>query len=75
MAIVRAEIATRTQEVRDAIIAGITDVMVANGARRENTQVILIEIPHEVWGHGGVTYDKRIAAEKAAEKAALEESS
>lgn len=61
MAIVRVEIFKRDQETRDAIIQGITDVLVANGAKSEGTQVILYEIEPECWGKGGETFAKRMA--------------
>jgi 4-oxalocrotonate tautomerase len=60
MAIVRVEIFKRSQEVRDAIIKGITEVLVANGAKSEGTQVILYEIEPTVWGKGGETFAKRM---------------
>ncbi len=59
MAIVRVELGRRSQEQRDAIIKGITEVMVANGAQSEGTQVILYELPMDVWGKGGKTFAKR----------------
>lgn len=68
MAIVRVEIFKRSQEVRDAIIKGITEVMVANGAKVEGTQVIIYEIEPNVWGQGGETYEVRMAR-RAAEAA------
>jgi phenylpyruvate tautomerase PptA (4-oxalocrotonate tautomerase family) len=58
MAIVRVEIAKRPQEQRDAIIAGITEVLVQNGAKREGVQVLLYELEMTCWGRGGVTFDK-----------------
>jgi 4-oxalocrotonate tautomerase len=58
MAIVRVEIAKRPQEQRDAIIAGITEVLVQNGARREGVQVLLYELEMTCWGQGGITFDK-----------------
>ncbi len=60
MAIVRVEIFKRSQEVRDRIIAGITEVLVANGAKSEGTQVILYEIDPECWGKGGETFATRM---------------
>jgi 4-oxalocrotonate tautomerase len=60
MAIVRVEIFKRSQEVRERIIQGITDVLVANGAKSEGTQVILYEIEPEVWGKGGEPFSKRM---------------
>jgi phenylpyruvate tautomerase PptA (4-oxalocrotonate tautomerase family) len=60
MAIVRVEIFKRSQEVRDAIIKGITEVLVANGAQSEGTQVILYEVEPDVWGQGGKSYAQRI---------------
>lgn len=59
MAIVRVELGRRSQEQRDAIIEGITDVLVANGAQAEGTQVILIEVGMDVWGKGGKTFARR----------------
>ena len=67
MAIVRVEIFKRDQATRDRIIQGITDVLVANGAKSEGTQVILYELEPEVWGKGGETFAKRIADRKAQE--------
>lgn len=61
MAIVRVELGRRSQEQRDAIIKGITEVMVANGALSEGTQVILYELPMDVWGKGGKTFTQRAA--------------
>lgn len=58
MAIVRVEIAKRPQEQRDAIIAGITEVLVQNGAKREGVQVLLYELEMTCWGRGGVTFDQ-----------------
>lgn len=63
MAIVRVEIFKRSQEVRERIIQGITDVLVANGAKSEGTQVILYEIEPEVWGKGGEPFSKRMKRE------------
>ena len=59
MAIVTVEIFHRSQEVRDRIIQGITDVLVANGATVEGTQVLIYEIDPACWGQGGVTYAER----------------
>lgn len=64
MAIVRVEIAPRPQEVRDAIIADITEVMIRHGAHREGTQVLLYELDMACWGQGGETFAKRIEAAK-----------
>jgi phenylpyruvate tautomerase PptA (4-oxalocrotonate tautomerase family) len=61
MAIVRVELGKRSQEQRDAIIKGITEVMVANGAQSEGTQVILYELDMNVWGKGGKTFAQRAA--------------
>ncbi len=61
MAIVRVELGRRSQEQRDAIIQGITDVLVANGAKSEGTQVILYELDMNVWGKGGETFVRRAA--------------
>ncbi|MCX7782031.1 MAG: tautomerase family protein [Meiothermus sp.] len=69
MAIVRVEIAKRPQEQRDAIIAGITEVLVQNGAKREGVQVLLYELEMTCWGRGGVTFDK-IKKQQEAEVAA-----
>lgn len=60
MAIVRVELFPRPQEQRDAIIKGITDVLVANGAIAEGVQVILYEIEPDVWGKGGKTFARRM---------------
>lgn len=65
MAIVRVEIFERSQEVREAIIRGITEVMVANGAKAEGTEVILYELGPDVWGKGGKTFSRRIAEREA----------
>ena len=62
MAIVTVEIFKRSQEVRDAIIKGITEVMIANGAKSEGTEVIIYEIEPTHWGKGGETFARRIAA-------------
>ncbi|WP_299521055.1 tautomerase family protein [uncultured Serinicoccus sp.] len=59
MAIVRVEMSKRSQEDRESIIAGITDVLVAHGSPRENTHVILYEIGYDVWAKGGVPYSVR----------------
>lgn len=72
MAIVRVELAKRPQQQRDAIIEGITRVLVENGAHTEGVQVILYELEMDVWGQGGVTYTERLRrreADQAAEKA------
>ena len=60
MAIVTVEIFKRPQAVREAIIKGITEVMVENGAKREGTQVILYEIEPTCWGKGGESFAKRL---------------
>jgi phenylpyruvate tautomerase PptA (4-oxalocrotonate tautomerase family) len=65
MAIIRVEIAKRSQEVREAIIKGITDVMVANGAHSEGTQVIIQEVEMTTWGKGGRTFDARMKEQAA----------
>lgn len=67
MAIVRVEIAERSQEVREAIIKGITEVMVANGAKSEGTQVIIHEVEMSAWGKGGSTFEKRMKEQAAHE--------
>lgn len=64
MAIVRVEIFKRSQEVREAIIRGITEVLVANGAKAEGTQVILYEIEPTCWGKGGESFAKRLGLEE-----------
>ena len=61
MAIVRVEIFKRSQETRERIIKGITDVLVANGAKAEGTQVIIYEIEPEVWGKAGASFATRMA--------------
>lgn len=66
MAIVTVEIFERDQATRDRIIQGITDVLVANGAKAEGTQVILYEIDPECWGQGGLTYAERRRRREAA---------
>ncbi|MFV0462085.1 MAG: tautomerase family protein [Nostocoides sp.] len=58
MAFVRVDIAARTQDQKEAIISGITDVMVANGARLENVQVLLVEHSPKSWGTHGTTFHK-----------------
>lgn len=73
MAIVTVEIFERSQEVRDRIIAGITEVMVANGARAEGTQVVIYEIEPTHWGKGGETFRKRMDRAEAAAAASTEE--
>ncbi len=70
MAIVRVEIAKRPQEQRDAIIAGITEVLVQNGAKRDGVQVLLYELEMTCWGRGGVTFDE-IRKQQDAAAAAL----
>jgi len=60
MAIVRVEIFKRSQETREAIIKGITDVLVANGAKAEGTQVIIYELEPDVWGKGGESFAVRM---------------
>ncbi len=78
MAIVRVEIAKRPQEQRDAIIAGITEVLVQNGAKREGIQVLLYELEMTCWGRGGVTFDqikKQQEAEIATQTKAKKKSS
>lgn len=60
MAFVRVDIAKRTQEQKEAIIAGITDVMVNNGARLENVQVLLTEHSPKSWGTHGTTFHKHL---------------
>lgn len=61
MAIVRVEIFKRNQETRERIIKGITDVLVANGAKAEGTQVLIYELEPEVWGKGGESFATRLA--------------
>jgi 4-oxalocrotonate tautomerase len=61
MAIVRVELGRRSQEQRDAIIKGITDVLVANGAKSEGTEVILYEVDMHCWGKGAKTFAQRAA--------------
>ncbi len=60
MAIVRVEIFKRSQETRERIIKGITDVLVANGAKAEGTQVIIYEVEPDVWGKGGESFAVRM---------------
>jgi phenylpyruvate tautomerase PptA (4-oxalocrotonate tautomerase family) len=59
MAIVTVEIFRRSQEVRERIVQGITDVLVAHGASAEGTQVLIVEIDPECWGQGGSTFAER----------------
>lgn len=66
MAIVTVEIFERTQEVRNRIIKGITDVLEANGAIREEVQVVLYEKDAYTWGKGGQSFADRIAEREAA---------
>lgn len=61
MAIVTVEIFKRSQEVRENIIKGITEVLVANGAKSEGTEVIIYEIEPTHWGRGGESFDRRAA--------------
>ena len=61
MAIVRVEIFKRSQETRERIIKGITDVLVANGAKAEGTLVIIYELEPGVWGKGGESFETRMA--------------
>lgn len=65
MAIVTVEIFKRSQAVRDAIIKGITEVMIANGAKSEGTEVIIYEIEPTHWGKGGETFQRRVAKRAA----------
>lgn len=60
MAIVRVELFKRNQEQREAIIKGITDVLVANGAKSEGVEVILYELEPTVWGKGGRSFAVRM---------------
>ena len=59
MAIVRVELGKRNQTQRDAIIKGITEVLVANGAQSEGVQVVLYEVDMQCWGKGGKTFARR----------------
>ena len=68
MAIVRVELARRPQEQRDAIIKGITEVLVQNGAQSEGVQVILYELEMDVWGKGGLTFAERARRREAGEE-------
>jgi len=65
VAIVRVEIFERSPEVREAIIRGITEVMVANGAKAEGTEVIIYEIAPTHWARGGETFERRLARAEA----------
>lgn len=67
MAIVTVEIFKRTQEVRDAIIKGITEVLIANGAKSEGTEVIIREIEPTHWARGGETFAVRMGLGSAEE--------
>ena len=67
MAIVRVEIAKRPQHQRDAIIEGITRVLVENGAHTEGVQVLLYELEMDVWGKGGLTFAERQRRREAGE--------
>ena len=69
MAIVTVEIFERSQEVREALIDGITEVMIANGAPREAVQVVLYELGPDVWGKGGKTFARRIAERRSEDDA------
>jgi phenylpyruvate tautomerase PptA (4-oxalocrotonate tautomerase family) len=69
VAIVTVEIFRRSQEVRDRIVEGITEVMVANGARAEGTEVVIVEIDPSCWGQGGLTFAERRRRREAAEAA------
>ncbi|AIZ45130.1 hypothetical protein QR90_08475 [Deinococcus radiopugnans] len=61
------ELAKRPQQQRDAIIEGITRVLVENGAHTEGVQVLLYELEMDVWGQGGVTYTERLRRREAAQ--------
>lgn len=63
MAIVRVELFKRSQEQREAIIKGITEVLVQNGARSEGVQVLLYELEPTVWGKGGRSFAQRMKEE------------
>ena len=64
VAIVRVELFPRSQEQREAIIRGITEVLVANGAKAEGTQVLLYELPPTRWGKGGASFAERLGLER-----------
>lgn len=64
MAIITVLLSPRSQEVREAIIKGITEVMVANGARSEGTEVVLHEVEHTHWGKGGLPFSVREQLQK-----------
>ncbi len=59
-AVVRVELHKRPQDQRDAIIEGITNVLVRNGIERENIEVLLYERDMTTWGKGGETFAKRM---------------
>ena len=59
-AIVRVELHRRPQEQREAIIKGITEVLVANGIEPESVEVLLYEREMTTWGKGGETFAKRM---------------
>lgn len=61
VAIVRVELGRRPQEQRDGIIKGITDVLIANGAKPEDVEVLLYEVDMQLWGKGGKTFAQRAA--------------
>jgi phenylpyruvate tautomerase PptA (4-oxalocrotonate tautomerase family) len=65
MAIVRVELFKRSQEQREAIIKGITEVLVQNGARSEGTQVLLYELEPTTWGKGGRSFAERMKEQAA----------
>lgn len=60
MAIVRVELFPRSQAQREAIIEGITEVLIANGAKAEGTQVLLYEVLPTHWGRGGSSFAERL---------------
>lgn len=50
----------RTAEVKRNIIQGITRVFEENGIPAQAVEVILIEVPKENWGLGGVPASEKL---------------
>jgi 4-oxalocrotonate tautomerase len=59
-----------TPEQKEAVIAGITDVMVrVLGKNPETTFVVIDQVPTDNWGIGGTTTTKRRAQQAQPTKA------
>lgn len=50
----------RDAKVKKNIIQGITKVFEDNGIPSQSVQVLLIEVPKEDWGRGGVPSSERL---------------